>query len=403
MPTALVSATKRTGSGALRAELVLAGRSVLARQIDLARALGCERIVCLCEVPGAEVIARQREVETAGLAFHAVRGHLQLPGLVRADDEVLVLLDGLVVEPVVGRELALAGNGLRQTIATLATAHPLSASHPGDFERIDRERHWAGLAVIGGRQVHDLADLPPDGEAVSLLVRLALQARIECREVPARHLENDRWLIATDDEAMGRLSDRMVDSGLPARVWTGPSQSLAAGLVRSLGPRRMARGAETGAVVAGVLLTLAIVLAGFGYSAAGLGIAALGLFAASVASVFARLRHHLAPTTASSPLGKALASNELGNLALLLATVAVMFALERRINPLNSLAIPVLAMGLGWLSGRACTGRAKAFWRDSPLHLAILAAASLFGMLEEGVILFALGALLHLMLNARKY
>lgn len=403
MRTALVSAIKRTGSGPLRAELMVAGRSVLARQVDLALALGCERIVCLCDVPGAEVIACQREVEAAGFAFHAVRGHLQVPGLIRADDEVLVLLDGLVIAPEVARELALSGEKLRHSVAALDAAHPLCSLYPEDFERIDGERHWAGMAVMGGSQVHDLADLPPDGEAMSLLFRLALQARIECRTVPARHLEEDRWLLAEDEEAMGRLSHRMVESGLPREGWTGPGQMLAAGIVRSLGPLRMVRGAEIGTGAAFVLLVIALLLAGFGYGAASVGVAALGLFAASVGSMIARLQLHLAPARFSSRLRGALTGEAPGNLALFLATIVLILALDVPLNSLTGFAIPVLAVGLGWLAGKSGTERAKAFWRDHPLHFVVFAAASLSGLLEEVIILFALGALVHLLLIARKY
>ena len=66
MRTALLAALKRTDTGELRAELMLAGRSVLAWQVALANDLACERIICLYDAPSEEVFALQREVEAAG-------------------------------------------------------------------------------------------------------------------------------------------------------------------------------------------------------------------------------------------------------------------------------------------------------------------------------------------------
>lgn len=404
MRTALVSAIKRTGSGELRAELMLAGRSVLSWQVDLAVLLGCERIICLCEAPGAQVIARQRETEADGLAFHAVRGHLQLPALIRPEDEVLLLRDGLVIDPAVAREQVLSNGALRQGVATLEAAHALSAAFPEDFERIDRERHWAGLAVMSGHEVHGLADLPPDAETMSLLVRLALQARLQCQKVPDRHLEDDKWLLAQDGEALERLSRVMVENGLPRSSWTGPGWSLAAACARALGPRRMAMGAEGWAAGgAGVMLVLAGVLAAFGYGASGLALAAIGLFAGTLAVTFAELRRALTPERAQTRLTKALQGEMPANIVLLLASIVLILAFDDPVNFLAKLGMPVLAIGLGWLANRSGEGQPVGFWSDHALHFAGFAALFAFGLLEEGVILFALGALLHLMLNARNY
>ena len=96
MRTALIAALERTDSGALRAGLPLAGRSVLARQVDLLRAVGCERILCLCEAADGDVLRVQHMVEAAGGTFQALRGFAHLPALVRADDELVILADGLL-------------------------------------------------------------------------------------------------------------------------------------------------------------------------------------------------------------------------------------------------------------------------------------------------------------------
>jgi hypothetical protein len=382
--------------------MMLAGHSVLSRQVDLAIQLGCQRIVCLCETTGAEVIARQHEVEAVGLSFHAVRGHIPLPGLVRAEDEVLVLLDGLVIAPEAARALVCSDAALRQGIATLGAAHPLSVDHPADFERIDRDRHWAGLAVMEGRHVQALAALPPDGETMSLLLRLALQARTECREVPAGFLEDDQWVLAGESDALDRISGEMMARSLPQPGLSEPGRALAVAFARRFGPRRMTIAVPAAFATALVLLLLAGVLAGLGYATGALAVATMGLFARDFGEAFARMRRHLATGQAKTRLASISPRIGTGDLALVLAGLVLLLAVHEPASVFATIAIPVLAIGLGWLAGRAGSARARGFWRDNTVHFAGFAAVSAFGILEEGVLVFALGALLHLLLLARE-
>jgi len=74
MRTGLIAAVTRTATGELRAELPVAGRSVLAWQVALMRDLRVERILCLCEDVRGEVLRLQHEVEAGGGAFHALKG-----------------------------------------------------------------------------------------------------------------------------------------------------------------------------------------------------------------------------------------------------------------------------------------------------------------------------------------
>ncbi|MGC5220835.1 hypothetical protein, partial [Escherichia coli] len=82
--------------GALRAALPLAGRSVIAWQAALLRALGCERVLCLAETSGGTVLELQHMLEGQGVQFHTLRGLAAIPALVRAEDDLVVLADGLV-------------------------------------------------------------------------------------------------------------------------------------------------------------------------------------------------------------------------------------------------------------------------------------------------------------------
>lgn len=196
MRIGLIAAVTRTGAGDLRAELPLAGRSVLGWQVDMLRMLGAERVLCLTESATGEVLRLQHEVERAGGAFHALQGFSAIPALVRAEDELIILRDGLVPDPAL--IATLAADGLRGTrmVATIPDDHPLAVARPQDFERIDATRHWAGVLVMRGAPVQQLADFPPDSDPVSVLLRLALQAGTPCRDLAPEEVASERWLLA---------------------------------------------------------------------------------------------------------------------------------------------------------------------------------------------------------------
>lgn len=205
MRIGLIAALRHSEEGALRAALPLAGRSVIAWQAALLQALGVERVLCLAETPGGTVLELQHMLEGQGVQFHALRGPAAIPALVRAEDDLVILADGLVPDPAVVRALTGAGEGgeaLQRMVATIPADHPLAAAHPEDFERIDAQRHWGGVLVMRGAPAQRLADFPADADAVSLLLRLALQAGTPSCELSPRELVPETWLLADSDAAV---------------------------------------------------------------------------------------------------------------------------------------------------------------------------------------------------------
>ena len=156
MRIGLIAALRHSEEGNLRAALPLAGRSVIAWQAALLQALGVERVLCLTETPGGTVIELQHMLEGQGVQFHALRGLAAIPALVRAEDDLVILADGLVPDPSVVRALVGLGVGgegdeaLQRMVATIPADHPLAAAHPEDFERIAAARHWGGVLVMRG-------------------------------------------------------------------------------------------------------------------------------------------------------------------------------------------------------------------------------------------------------------
>jgi hypothetical protein len=386
MRIGLLAALRRTETGDLRGELPLVGRSVLAWQAALLQQLGAERVLCLCETSGGVVLELQHSVEVGGAAFHALHGFAALPALVRAEDDLIILRDGLVPDPGVAHALLGGGGGaLRRVIAALPADHPLAAAYPEDFERIDAARHWAGVLAMRGAPVQQLADFPGDADPVSLLLRLALQAGTPCRDLAARELVPDTWLLADGPHAVAGYEAALIARAAPTADWRAPLAALAVELARALALRGIGLrgiGLGHGDVVAGglalALLLAAVLTAGFGLPAAGLGLAGLGAFVAQVAvsylALTARLRRAAPATRRHAELAGAVDA---------LAALSLWFALAPwpQWQPLAVLG--PLVIGLARLAARAGGSALAAPAADRASLLLALALAAVAGLLPE--------------------
>lgn len=392
--TALLSATRRTSTGELRAELELAGRSVLAWQVDAVRALGCERIICHSEATRSELLVVQQDVEARGGEFHLIRSNLQLTGLVRANDELVLLLDGLIPDRALLGGLVSENGVLVRQIATIPATHALAELHAEDFERIDRERHWAGLAIMRADQVHKLADLPADGDPMSMLLRLALQARVECSDWSGKGLSEERWLLADDARLLATRERSLVDASVPVQPLSTPFVALSAAIVRRLGPggASLLPQASVAGGVALILLGLGAALAGWDVS--GLILSALGVFAAMFGEQLAKLRSCIWAKPMgrfSGPWLQALTD------ALVVMVLAAAYWLTGPSIP--ALSLPLFFIGISFhLRGFG----AIPFWDDRALQLVGFALAAALGYFGEVLVLFGLAALAHLLLRSRR-
>jgi hypothetical protein len=399
MRIGLIAALRHSEEGALRAALPLAGRSVIAWQAALLQSLGCERVLCLAETPGGTVIELQHMLESQGVQFHALRGLAAIPALVRAEDDLVILADGLVPEPAVVRALV-GGEGdqpLQRMVATIPADHPLAAAHPEDFERIDAARHWGGVLVMRGAPAQRLADFPADADAVSLLLRLALQAGTPTRELAARELAPETWLLANSDAAVARHEGALIAAAAPPADWRAPGTALASAAVRAAVPR----GLEQGPVIAGgaalVLWLSGVMAAAFGFGATGLALAGLGALMAQVSQSFAALAARL-----RREAGEARAGAVLAGAGDVLAGVTLWFGLAPfpEIEPLAVLG-PV-AFALARLAARGGHSALAAAASDRASVLLILALAAAFGLLPHALACLALGLCAALLLRSPK-
>jgi hypothetical protein len=396
MRIGLIAALEPTQAGGLRAELPLAGRSVLGWQVALLQSLGAERVLCLCASTGGEVLRLQHMVEAGGAAFHALNGFAALPALVRAEDDLIILRDGLVPDPALVQSLIGDGPAPRRMIAAIPADHPLAAAYPQDFERIDAARNWAGLLVMRGAAVQQLADFPADADAVSVLLRLALQAGTPCRELSSDELTPESWLLADGAVAVGQHQQALIAAAAPRGDWRAPLTALAAAMVRGLAPRGLTHGAQIGAGLGLAALLGAVFAAGLGWASGGIASAAAGAFAARVSAAYAALSARLArraDTRAAHPaLGLAVDA---------LAALTLWFALAPWPDWTPLAVCGPLMIGLARLAARGSGGAFTVLADDRASLLLLLAIAAAFGLLPEATALVALALLAALLLRAK--
>ncbi len=270
---------------------LIAGRSVLARQIDCVRDAGCERVICLVERMTPRLTAIQRETERDGTRFIPITDIGALAGLVDETDIVLVLADGLVPIGGLPRDCMVA----RNTILTLPERTGVAAG----FERIDRDDSWGGVMTVEGGVLNGLARLPPDIDMASSILRLALQTG--ARRV--RYAGSADAILAapiyfaidrrglrdiTDAYLLADIRDRQFRPGLAA-----VADRAANGIIRHVArPSRVFRIVNSFVVAA---VCLAIVTAAMVQIAAALAILIIAMFGAGLSRNMARIGRYRYP------------------------------------------------------------------------------------------------------------
>jgi len=397
MRIALISALRRTESGELRAELVLAGQSILAWQVDLLAALGAERVICLCHALDGEVLSLQHKVEATGATFHALTAFVGLAALVRAEDDLLILGDGLLPDPLLAQQLVATDAGWRRAVICLPNDNALVVNAPDDFERIDAARHWAGLLAMRGAPVQQLATFPDDADAVSLLLRLALQARTPCHDLGPTQLESGAWVLSESAAALATHERDLMARAVRLHDFRSPMIALADALVSALAPRGLREGPVVAGSVALVSALGGVVAAAWGAPAIGLGCAAAAAFSGTIAASYAGLAQRLQRRSEPIP-GEAAIRVVLDALAALTLWFALVPFPEW-----TALAVcgPLL-IGLARLAAREEARAAfTAFWRDRAALLVLLTIAAAAGYLPEATALLAAAAMAILLLSKR--
>ena len=207
-----------TSAGERPAFRRFAGKSVLAHQLDCAAHLGCERVLCLVGSAGPDLGPAKAHAERAGMRFDAVDSSLRMQAQVTADDEVIVIEDGILPDQTVLVE------GLSERPAVLA--FPDDPALELGFERLDATRAWSGALRTRGDSVARLADLPPDCDLSSSLLRIALQAGARVIELDPAPLVEGTWQRRVDRQGAQATEWRWITRQVRPAPFAAPGRAI---------------------------------------------------------------------------------------------------------------------------------------------------------------------------------
>lgn len=382
---ALLAMTEPAGAGQPfpRAYLRVAGASLAQHQLGFALAFDCQRLICIAHGSSPDLIALQHAAEDAGLQFHVVSGARQLAGLVTANDELLVISEGLFADPA-------SIEGLMSVRGAVVVVQPIEGALAAGFERIDLNRASAGLARVPGALVERLQDLGPDCDAASALTRLALQSGARMAELPATARLGAGWtLVRNETEALG-VETAWLRQQFGNSVSTSPGRALSRFGVLAFGSSLLQAGNASNTLGIGVLLVLGLggVLGWFGFAWGGLVCAALAwLFVEAIRKLRVAERH------VTGTLPPAVPRADLLGWIIDVVIAGLLLAASPRYpgEPfLVWLAQPVVLMLLAGLVARTIGGQLSEWIGDRLVLSLVLAGTAMFGLVDQAVMLLSI-------------
>lgn len=370
----------------LRANLRLGAFTLARLQLGVFLALGCERIVCLAPAADEHVDALQTATEAVGANFHLVAEPRALIGLVTAIDEVVALGDGLLAWPQTAMALLNAGSAV--------VVQPIEAGLEAGFERLDLNHADAGAFRIPGRLIPRLAELPADCDGFSALQRIALQAGVRQRAMPAAALAEQRWtLVRSEAEAQAaeahwiRLQTDVSDSD-------NASLLVAQWAVRRLGAALLHAGSGNRVVALATAVTamLALVAGHFQWMAAAFVLAGFAWLLFCAAGLLARVERETLHLPAPRILRDVSFSGVLGWLAdgILALLIVEGIAFIPGQNGISRAFAPVMLLGLCRFVPQGLARRWSRWLEDRGVLAIVLAGLAGAGMLETGIQVLAI-------------
>jgi hypothetical protein len=352
----------------------LAGRPLVQHQLDIALSAKCERVICLVRSLEPDVIALQQRAEKAGVLFNTVTAPRDLSALVTAQDEVVVIYEGLLADPDSAAELIEQGEAV--------FVQPIETGLAAGFERIDINHAAAGLLRIPGRLIESLVQMPPDCDVPSSLARIALQAGVPMREVPLAARSGMGWQMIASEQAAHTIERDWIAHKLGNARLVSPGRKVVRLAILGFAPSLLHAGNASKAMIAATLaiLMLAAGMGWFDWRAASFVLAALAWLCLCSATMLRRLETPLAAGKVKRETGLA-ALDWLfdGVLVLLIHWAAPPVA---GMTPLLSLALPVTLLLLVRLSGKIPAMPGAAVIADRALLCLLLALSSVAGLVE---------------------
>ncbi|MBA3834858.1 MAG: NTP transferase domain-containing protein [Sphingomonas sp.] len=165
---ALIAAYLEDDSGALRALLPIAGRTLLEYQVRCAAAAGAAPIVVIVDQIPIALNQVFERLQQDGLPLITVTDGVEAASRFEAGGLILLLADGVAPPP------QLLENIAGQEEPVIVTV-PDDAAHQR-FERIDAASRWSGVAIVDSHSLGSTAAMLGDWDLQSTLLRRSLQA-----------------------------------------------------------------------------------------------------------------------------------------------------------------------------------------------------------------------------------
>ncbi|WP_128892695.1 hypothetical protein [Erythrobacter sp. HKB08] len=271
MLTALLSARATTGEPSeFIADMRIGADSLVAHQVRQAVEIGCERIICLADMPRGALLEAQHIAEKAGVTFQTARSANDLSRLVRADDRVVVLAEGLMPDT----ELLASALAKGQFVAGFDAEPAIQRG----FERIDLTRAWGGALAVRGTVFERLQDLPDDIDILSALLRIALQADVKSLRLSEDELVSGNWKLVRTSAEAAEIRQARLNSLLSPRHWLWPVKAVGERIGLEFARRGASRTVVGGATIVGLLALFgAPFVAATSYAWAGFALLIVGL------------------------------------------------------------------------------------------------------------------------------
>lgn len=172
MITGLIIACEEAADAlGLRAELAVAGQTVLEHQARVLAEAGAARVIVIAEQLPEELAQGVNRLRRDGIAIEVVRQVGDVVQRVRPDERVLLLGDGVMTDEA----------GLARILAAPVPSILVLADTPDahGWELIDAASRWAGVLLADGDLVRRTARMVGDWDLQSTLLRTAVQSGAE--------------------------------------------------------------------------------------------------------------------------------------------------------------------------------------------------------------------------------
>lgn len=351
---------------------LIAGKSVVDRQLDFARIAGCELILAYGAGAGNLAVALRHAAESAGLRYMQITNAHSLAGAIGPADSLLVMQPDLL--PLSKTAIGLLGG--EAAILVL----PAGAGCQAGFERIDLDRAWAGALIMPGDLLGRLVSLDEDVAPAAALLRIALQARLPEARLSDQAIDTGEWRLIANAEQAEAHQRRWLRGVLGDPSAGAISRRLGAFFLR-LGRGRLAAERRLPLVAWPIF---ALLVAG-GVAAAWFERDALGFAALALASIVAELliakaRIDAAPFATTRFVAL---TRKAVDLALLVVSTLAIDSLWFR-----EIFAGLMLIGGLWLLDQRTLPNWLEILRDRAVIAAILALAAALGQ-AEGAILIA--------------